>query len=207
MRIFYVLVILLLTGYTNAFSQTVKISGQVKTKKDSALAGATVVIKGSTNYVVTNNNGGFLIKKVKLPAVLIFSADGCKTKEFELKKEDTTRYLSVRLLVVSEELAEARHAAAKEAKRKAEWRAKSDHLIAKMKSSPALAPKAPSRGRIEDLETLEQTRKKVGVMTAGELSDFKKWKLWDGYTKNEFKSWSRFLGLCTGEPLLRTDTE
>ena len=45
MRIFYVLVILLLTGYANAFSQTVKISGQIKTKKDSALAGATVAIK------------------------------------------------------------------------------------------------------------------------------------------------------------------
>ncbi|HEY8897732.1 MAG TPA: carboxypeptidase-like regulatory domain-containing protein, partial [Niastella sp.] len=142
MRIFYWLVILLLTGYTNAFSQTVKISGQVKTKKDSALAGATVVIKGTARSVVADSNGAFLIKKVKLPAVLVFSADGCKTKEVDLSKEDTTRYLSVTLLVVSEELAEARHVAAEKAKRMAELRAKSDRLIAKMKSSPPPAPKA-----------------------------------------------------------------
>ena len=200
MRIFYVLVILLLTSYANIFSQTVKISGRVKTKKDSVLAGATVEIKGTTNFVVADNNGAFQIKKVKLPAVLVFSSEGCQTKEFTLKKEDTTRNISVTLLVFSEELAEYRLAAAKEAKRIAELREKSNRLLAKMKSSPPTAPKAvswfKSRGKIEDLETLEQTRNKVGVMTAGELSDFKKWKLWDGYTNNEFKTWSQFWGLA-----------
>ena len=199
MRIFYVLVILLLTSYANAFSQTVKISGLVKTKKDSALAGATVVIKGTTTSVVADNNGAFLIKKIKLPAVLVFSADGCKTKEFDLKKNDTSRYLSITLLVVSEELAEYRLAEAKERKRKAELRAKSDRLLAKMKSSPAPAQKAvtfaSTHGKIEDLETLDQTRNNAGVMTAGELSDFKKWKLWDGYNNNEFKVWSQFWGI------------
>lgn len=60
MRIFYALVVLLLAGYANTFSQTVKITGQVKTKKDSALADATISIKGADNSVVADNNRAFL---------------------------------------------------------------------------------------------------------------------------------------------------
>ena len=61
----------------------------------------------------------------------VYSSEGCQPKEFTFKKEDTTRYLSVTLLVVSEEPAEYRLAAAKEAKRIAELRAKSNRLLAK----------------------------------------------------------------------------
>src|SRR5262245_46933690 len=106
MRIFSVLVILIFTSYANTFSQTIKISGQVKTQKDSLLPGASIVVKGNKRSFVANKHGEFFIKKLKLPATLLVASIGCRTQEFYLQKADTTRYLAVRLSALVDELAD-----------------------------------------------------------------------------------------------------
>jgi CarboxypepD_reg-like domain/Secretion system C-terminal sorting domain/von Willebrand factor type A domain len=36
---------------------------------------------------------------------------------------------------------------------------------------------------------------KSRILTAGEVNDFNKWKMWEDYTDNEFKTWSEYWGI------------
>lgn len=36
---------------------------------------------------------------------------------------------------------------------------------------------------------------KSNILTAGEVNDFNKWKMWEDYTENEFKMWSDYWGI------------
>ncbi|HLG41579.1 MAG TPA: carboxypeptidase-like regulatory domain-containing protein [Chitinophagaceae bacterium] len=36
---------------------------------------------------------------------------------------------------------------------------------------------------------------KSRILTAGEINDFNKWKMWEDYTDNEFKTWSEYWGI------------
>jgi len=39
------------------------------------------------------------------------------------------------------------------------------------------------------------TLAKSSILTAGEVNDFNKWKMWEDYTENEFKMWSDYWGI------------
>jgi hypothetical protein len=208
MRFFYSVAILLLAGHTISFSQTVTIRGQVKTDHDSALVGASVLIKGRSIATVTNQHGEFSISAPSLPATLVISAVGFKIKELVVKQKDSTKYLSINLYASEVSLDEVVVVGFGTAKRKdltglsttiegrvagltasKTSRATGSHVKAAVeKRADDTKPAYAGRGR--------QAGGRSKVLTAGELSDFKKWQLWEGYTKAEFKQWSDHWGIA-----------
>lgn len=207
---FYTLIILLLV-HTCSFSQTVLVKGQVKTKADSVLPGVSVIIKGTDRMAVTNTDGEFAISAPKLPAVLIFSYVGYKTQAFSLKKTDTTRYISIKLAPFEANLAEVVVVGYGTAKKKALTPTPSTVRIAGSTPSPAKsydykADKKPGEESVKSLRNdaaIEPNLQRLAssvpanskILTAGELSDFKKWKLWSNYSGAEFKIWSKHWGI------------
>lgn len=207
MRRFCALAILLLI-YTCSFSQTILVKGQVKNKADSVMPGVSVTIKGTDRMAVTNKEGEFAISAPKLPAVLIFSYVGYKTQVFSLKKADTARYISIKLALFETNLAEVVVVGYGTARKKSVTGSVATVRLAGSTPSAAKAYdyKAEKRGE----ETVKKLRndselgsgfKRLStpanskILTAGELSDFKKWKLWGNYSGAEFKIWSQHWGI------------
>jgi len=71
-----------------AFAQT-KVSGVVKSSTGEALPGAAVVIKGTTQGVVTDFDGKFTISAPKAQSVLVISFVGMESKEVPLNGKTT----------------------------------------------------------------------------------------------------------------------
>ena len=71
--------LLLLAGSIDALAQSIK--GKVTDTKGHALPGVTVYFKGTTNGVVTDDNGAYSITKRGSSDVLVFSCVGLKEQE------------------------------------------------------------------------------------------------------------------------------
>ncbi len=217
MRNFYLLAMLLFVIQLTAISQNVLIRGQVKTNADSALAGASVTIKGPAGSYITNDNGEFVITKLKLPAELIFSSVGYQSHSVVLKRTDTVKFISIKLSPAESSLSEVVVVGYGTAKRKditgsaGSVRLRGAASLPKkalegkvagvasrktepVKREPAIAASTTPEGRLGAMEASPRIHSKV--LTAGELSDFKKWNLWGGYSGTEFKAWSKHWGLA-----------
>jgi hypothetical protein len=208
MRFFYALAILLMASHTICFSQTVSIRGKVKTNVDSVLTGASVSIKGTSIISVTNSKGEFAITVRKFPATLIFSFVGYKSKEFVLKKADSSKYLAIKLNPLEMELSEVVVVGYGTARKRDltgsvpvtrsesyASKAVEERSAGLMSSHKAAERRSAFAGVPRDGGSYE-VRAHSKVLTAGELSDFKKWKLWEGYTKDEFRQWSEHWGIA-----------
>lgn len=190
MRNFYTMAILLLTS--PAFSQSIIIKGKVKADDESHLPGVTVVIKGSSTATVTDQKGEFSITTLKLPSTLVFTAVGYKTKQLVVKKTDSAKILSVMLYASDVSLDEV-VVVGYGTSRKMSVSGAAPVLEGKVAGiSTAKQSKARAEGTGKPV-SLSAGRSKI--LTAGELSDFKKWKLWEGYTKEEFKDHSEHWGI------------
>ncbi|HEY8894797.1 MAG TPA: TonB-dependent receptor, partial [Niastella sp.] len=76
---------LLLTLFAGAASAQQVVSGVVKDSLGTALAGTTVVIKGTNNHGIADENGSFTINTKKtLPFILRITSVGYKTQEVEV---------------------------------------------------------------------------------------------------------------------------
>jgi hypothetical protein len=210
MRIFYALTLLSFL-HVNSFSQNILIKGQVKTKADSVLSGVSVTIKGTESLAVTNKDGEFAISVPRLPAVLIFSYVGYKTQTLNIKKADTARYVSIKLALFETNLAEVVVIGYGTTRKKS--------VITGSVSTVRIAGSTPSPAKAYDYKTgkreVELITKPVDdaaiesnlkrdheispvnskKLTAGELSDFKKWKLWSNYSAAHFLIWSEHWGI------------
>src|ERR1044072_6030514 len=76
---------LLLTLFAGAAAAQQVVTGVVKDSLGTALAGTTVVIKGTNNHGIADENGSFTINTKKtLPFILRITSVGYKTKEVEV---------------------------------------------------------------------------------------------------------------------------
>jgi iron complex outermembrane recepter protein len=76
---------LLLTLFAGAASARQVVSGVVKDSLGTALAGTTIVIKGTNNHGIADENGSFTINTKKIPPfILRITSVGYKTKEVEV---------------------------------------------------------------------------------------------------------------------------
>lgn len=209
MRCFYTLAILLLASYTVSFSQALpdSVKGTVRSGAGDPLAGVTVMIKGTKTGTVTNDKGEFTLAISKYPATLIFSYVGFEVKEFVVKKADSPKSISIKLDPNEVSLDEVVVVGYGMTKRRDMAGSVSSSGSKSYSWSGEAAGRAPgiSVDKAHKALTSEKNSSLYGsrapdmthskVLTAGELSDFKKWKLWEDYTENEFKQWSQQWGI------------
>jgi hypothetical protein len=204
MRFFYVLAIMLLACHHISLAQTIYIKGQVKAKDKAPVQGASVMIKGSSTGTSTDRDGMFSLPASKLPVKLVFSAVGYNTKELVIKKTDSAKFIAVKLDESEYELAEVVVVGYGSEKKMdisgsttvISGRASGLEVTGKTATGPARAN--PSRGiSVTDIDRTSPggPGANAKMLTAGELSDFKKWNLWGGYTKSEFRIWSLHWGI------------
>jgi len=76
---------IMLMQRTNAQQSQKQISGKVTDKTGAALPGVTVVIKGTTTGIVTDNDGNFSFSNLPENAILIFSFVGMTRQEIKVE--------------------------------------------------------------------------------------------------------------------------
>ncbi|SFG81081.1 SusC/RagA family TonB-linked outer membrane protein [Pedobacter insulae] len=85
---FYVL-LLLLMSFVTALAQQIQVTGKVTDDLGGVLPGVTIMIKGTTNAVVTNERGVYVLPKVSGNAILVFSMLGMKPQEVTVDNRNT----------------------------------------------------------------------------------------------------------------------
>lgn len=187
---------LLISMSSIVFSQPITINGKVTNDRGEAAAGITVTEKGTKTSVLTDSSGTFSIAVSKIPSTLFFQGVAYAALEYRVTERNYIKDITVTLHVFNSELAEIVVVG-----------------YAKAIRSAAVAPTALRRVTISGKSAGLSIRKDVGsvpmklpsgfknegsrpgVLTAGELSDFKKWKLWSDYSNTDFKTWSNHWGI------------
>lgn len=168
-------------------AQTYTISGKVTDSEGSPLPGVNVVIKGTTRGVVTDLNGKFSIESNAEKVSLVFSYIGYLTEEVEITPdrtnieitltEDFTRLEEVVVVgyCTTRELSVAGSVTSVSTRKK---RIKKSH-------TSSYTPTSHSEVKPDN-----HTDVLSGLLTAGEVNDFSKWKLWQDISQNEFNQYS-----------------
>ncbi|MEO6611799.1 MAG: T9SS type A sorting domain-containing protein [Chitinophagaceae bacterium] len=211
---------LLLLSPAIGFTQLLK--GRVLDEKGKGAVGVTLQFRDKVNLVSTNPDGSFKIMASKLPDTLVFSAAGLesykvvitekniKDPNFEvvlLNKRKVMDEVLVTSLGISRESKETAYSTTK-ASGYADLAGRSPGLeisrdgrvpLRGYSSMPATVSASGGSDKFFFADTSitprEGTLAKSRVLTAGEVNDFNKWKMWEDYTENEFKSYSVFWGM------------
>jgi hypothetical protein len=184
---------------TSAIAQ--KISGKVLNEGGKGASHVTVQFKNKSNAVITNTDGSFTIVAKRLPDTLVFSAAGyepykvivteetIKDPNFEIVLLSTRNKAALSEVVVTAGVAS-------EGKR---YDASPYSDIAKTTGVKIRGYSTTASGEYisgKKLFMLDSTPLKTGViyksglLTAGEVNDFNKWKMWEDFQENEFKTYS-----------------
>jgi hypothetical protein len=204
MRILFALSFTLL--FLSASNSSITVKGKVFLDGSGPAASVSVRVKGTTTETTTDYKGEFSLKIEKLPATVIFEFVGCKTVEYKVTEKNAPQQLRVTLYPISaamEEVVVVGYATA----RKMSVTGSVSSIRADEITSPRREYSTPE-GRTPGLSvekstiadkavTTSSATRSPGsnILTAGELSDFKKWKLWGDYSQSEFKRWSEHWGL------------
>jgi len=92
------LLLLCLMLSSQAFSQSLRVKGTVKSSMGEALAGVNVVVKGTTNGAITGIDGSYTLENVNSQAVLVYSFIGFASQEVPVNNRTVVD------VVLSEEL-------------------------------------------------------------------------------------------------------
>ena len=225
MRYFYALFITALSVFIVAFAPPFIIKGKVVLPTGKPAVNVSVVIKGSAKSTRTNSAGGFSIELLKLPATLVFSAAGYRSIEYKLTDKNRAIPIKITLkeeTALMEEVVVTGYASALRKTHTAsavrstgvalssagrsttesydKAFAMADRSVAHVPPSAPAKTSAPPRERKVKGEAshdvVPQSKQPLTkLLTAGEVSDFKKWKLWSDYTEQEFKQWSKHWNL------------
>ncbi len=171
------------------------ISGKITNSKGNPIASAVIQLKGTSIKTLSNSAGEYKITVPTNAKILIFSYPEKTTVQRTIGKSDV---INVRLFPEEDifDLDEAEEALPSlSEKRKALTRGKAKpYKKAKLTTSGTtfvtesfVVFDEPVDGIIGDLTTNEQ--KKSGQLTAGEIHDFSKWKMWGDISDNELKSY------------------
>jgi len=183
-----------------------KISGRVLRENGSGASHVTIQFRNKSNAVMTNTDGSFTIMAKKLPDTLVFSAAGYEPYKVVVTEETVKDpnfevvLLSTRNKAALSEVAVTPGIASS---------AKDDETSAYSISGRVAGMKVigygatTSAGYISDkklfmVDTLPSKKDviyKSGLLTAGEVNDFNKWKMWADFQENEFKAYSDHWGL------------
>ena len=211
MKLLY-LVLLTLVGINELDAQV--INGRVIAESGMAAGRVNVAFRNAANRVITNNDGTFSIKATRLPDTLDFSAEGMEpynvvVTEKTLKDPNFEIVLLNKRAMLNEVVVTA--VGSKSVKKELGY---STTKIRGSRTETGLAGSVPgvtiSSGSTaafskaaantartlndKKLYTAEQAKEtkdslvyRSGVLTAGEVNDFNKWKMWEDFSENDFK--------------------
>ncbi len=171
--------ILLLFVCLSSFAQSITIKGKIWDRSKSPLPFVSIAVNGKVLRSSSDANGQFSISIDTFPAVLQFSAVGFTTKSVKLSRDAASRELNVVMENAHAEMSEVVVVSGYSRKR----------------SDAFSEPAAPPAKKDVASHSSMKLRRYAGdawsnILTAGELSDFKKWKLWNDYSSAEFSSYS-----------------
>lgn len=200
--------------------QTLK--GRVLNEMGEKAAGITVRFANKDNVVVTKSDGSFKIVATKLPDTLIFSAIGFEPyKVVVTEKNIADPNFEVVLLKARKNLSEVVVTSLGVGRTSGKLRNDAgldkslEGTVAGLEitssdeysSTPRFMrlSKSVSSGTFIDrffftdtnIAPREGIMAKSKILTAGEVNDFNKWKMWEDYSANEFKSYSNLWGMKT----------
>jgi hypothetical protein len=201
MQVVYAFLLMQLLSLSSVLSaQTITVNGKVLNESGEPAKGITVSVQGMKSVTATDSIGNFSIDVPKLPAVLILTGVGYERSEFTVTRNNISMPIEVRLRASGEALAEVvvvgygtaskREITLERPKVTTEGVTGSVRGLAITKSSAkSPGPDRPIlRTSTGSIPATDHPKSKI--LTAGELSDFKKWKLWGDYSESEFKTWS-----------------
>lgn len=197
-------------------SQTLK--GRVMNESGYKASGVTVRFQNKANAITTNADGTFKITATKLPDTLVFSAAGYEPYKVVItEKNIKDPDFEVVLLNKREELDEVTvvgyGTGAKKDVAYSTSSSPSDGVKYMRLPKGDLAKKsggydydmtiATERGIADGRFYFADTNigprtgmaAKSRILTAGEVNDFNKWKMWEDYTENGFKSMGNYWGM------------
>lgn len=177
-----------------------KISGRVLNEGGKAASHVTVQFKNKSSAVMTNTDGSFTIIAKKLPDTLVFSASGyepykvvvteetIKDPNFEVVLLSTRNKATMSEVVVTGIVSED-----KEYTLDPYFSAPTDHSL-RVGHSTTTPGGYVSGKKLFMLDSVPMKKNSIiyksGLLTAGEVNDFNKWKMWEDFQENEFKTYS-----------------
>lgn len=200
-RIYTLLPVLLLC--TSSFAQSILIKGSVKSGDGAVISLATIAVKGGSGGTTIDTKGTFTIRLAALPATLVCSAVGFEKKEVRLTSKDTAKPLQIILKPSTAALEEVVVTAyGMEGRRDMAYSVAPTRVTRSLEGKVSgLYVEGASRSKKVTIRGATSAssgapRGKAGLLTAGELSDFKKWKLWGDYSDADFKTYSEHWGIA-----------
>jgi len=202
MRVYIAACFLLFTITLSISFFTKKITGRVLNEGGKGASHITVQFRNKSNSVITNVDGSFTIIARKLPDTLVFSAAGYEpyrvvvTEETVKDTDFEVVLLSTRSKATMAEVVVAEPGLASEEKRYAvDPYFRSTRTDVKIRDySSTTQGGYISNKKLFMLDSLPGKKDSViyksGLLTAGEVNDFNKWKMWEDFQENEFKTYS-----------------
>lgn len=205
-----VLLLLLSTSFLlqiNSYGQL--LSGRVRAESGDFAAGVSVNFQNKANSISTNSDGTFRIMATKLPDTLVFSAAGyepykvviteknIKDPSFEVvmlntrKAMDEVVVTSLGVRRSSKELGYATGSVTSPSHMSGKV---SGVDVKKSAHSPSFSYSEESKFFFRSRAVADRSGvlAKSRIITAGEVNDFNKWKMWEDYSANEFKGYSGY---------------
>jgi hypothetical protein len=183
--------------------QPVLLKGRVTDHGGKAILSATIIVKGSKTGTTADSAGRFSLGVTKIPVTLQVTAAGYESKELTVTEKMAGDELNISLKPNPEALEEVVITGYDVSMTKKEVafsapiaapglrgrvagisvsRGRRERIVADKEMASGKVIKLPDSGDIEPHSNL---------LTAGELSDFKKWKLWGDYSEKEFKEYGK----------------
>ena len=203
------LLLFILDGPYTAYSQV--LNGRVRSEEGGNAAGVSVRFRNATNGISTNADGTFRIRATKLPDTLDISGDGFETYYVVItEKNIKDPNFEVVMLNTRSAMSEVVVTSGYGVKRKSVHTSTgsvsgtgSAGLSGKASGLYVDGSASVGGGARDSKLFLADTNigprtgmaAKSRILTAGEVNDFNKWKMWEDYSENEFKGMGNFWGM------------
>jgi hypothetical protein len=180
-------------------AQTYTIQGSVTDQSENPLPGANILVKGSYLGTVSDLNGHFTLEVPSSDSILIITYIGYNTEEVSVKAKDPELKIVLEENVSSlEEVVVVGYGVSRKSCVTGAI-TKIDALsgkVAGISVTKAKTTESVLLGKSSSIETITEPAKNQsglyasGLLTAGELNDFSKWKMWQDISGQDFNQYS-----------------
>ncbi len=210
-------VLMLLIAFTGITAPLIFIKGMVLDEKAQPIAFASIYIKGQKTAYQTDKNGGFVATAASLPLTLVCSAVGYEPAEFivnfHLLKDGVASTVIVMKAARAslDEVVVVGYSTSRKMEMTGSVSVVSARGLEGRVSGVSIAPASPRPVKVKGLPFTKEkipaadkagavrrvkevsaggSYKRSKLLTAGEVNDFKKWKMWEDYNESDFKTHS-----------------